>query len=159
MVWPPVAGGAAAALLEEGDVDVDVTDADPLAERLAEPVADPDCDDVAFRDEALPETDDAVWLLLELTELDTAEDAVIEEARVTPAPPVGMRLSVVLAGRTSELDGEGSSTKSAMILISVHWSPIDSSYRLPNSPLMHRNHLVEPPIASELFWHTEKPPV
>lgn len=53
----------------------------------------------------------------------------------------------------------GLSAKPARILISWHWPPIDSSYRLPNSPLMQRHHLVVPPMASEPFLHTEKPPV
>ena len=122
------------------------------------PEADPDDVDEAVREAALPEEPDDVVPLL--AELDAVADApVVEEDRVMTGPPVGMRLSVVLAGRTSELDGEESSTKSAMILISVHWSPIVSSYRLPNPPLMHRNHLVEPPRARELFWQIENPPV
>lgn len=74
-------------------------------------------------------------------------------------PLIGVTLAVVLDGRTDELDGVGFSSKETTILISVHWSPIDSSYKLPNSPLMHRHHLAEPPIASELFLHTENPPV
>lgn len=113
---------------------------------------------MAVRDEASAEDPEDTVLLL--PEFDTIEAVLVaDDAKVTPAPPVGMRLSVVLAGRTSELDGEASLTKSTRILISVHWSPIDSSYRLPNSPLMHRNHLAEPPMARDLFWHIEKPPV
>lgn len=95
--------------------DVDVLE--PLGEPLAEPVVDPDVDE-AVCEAALPEPEAAVPLL---AEPDAEADApVADEDRVTPAPPVGIRLIVVLAGRTSELDGEGSLTKSAMILISVH---------------------------------------
>lgn len=120
----PSAGGAAAAPLVEGVAEV--PEADPLAEPLAEPVADPDGVDVADREDALlEESDDAVLLL---AELDAAEDApAVEDDETMPVSPVEIRLGVVLAGTTSELEGEGSLTKSTMILISVHWSPIDSS--------------------------------
>lgn len=81
---------------------------------------------MADREDALlEESDDAVLLL---AELDAAEDApAVEDDETMPVSPVEIRLGVVLAGTTSELEGEGSLTKSTMILISVHWSPIDSS--------------------------------
>jgi hypothetical protein len=112
----PSAGGAAAAPLEEGDDEP--AELDPLAVLLAEPLAVAEAVELP-RDEALvtvPEED-----IPSLRELDLIEAVPVADAdKVTPAPPVGMRLSVVLAGRTSELEGEGSLTKSATILISVH---------------------------------------
>lgn len=82
-------------------------------------MAELDGAEVAVPDEErAEEPGDAVLLL---ADLDAVEDAAVtDDDRVMPAPPVGMRLSVVLAGRTSELEGEGSLTKSTMILISVH---------------------------------------
>jgi hypothetical protein len=131
----------------------ELLEADPVAEPLAEPLAE--AEDVAACDDAL-EASDAVLLPLAL---DAPEgEAVTDEDREAD-PLIGVTLTAVLDGRTSELDGVGFSSISTTILISVHWSPIDSSYRLPNSPLMHRHHLAEPPIASELFLHTENPPV
>jgi hypothetical protein len=131
----------------------ELLEADPVAEPLVEPLAE--AEDVAACDDAL-EASDAVLLPLAL---DAPEgEAVTDEDREAD-PLIGVTLTAVLDGRTSELDGVGFSSISTTILISVHWSPIDSSYRLPNSPLMHRHHLAEPPIASELFLHTENPPV
>lgn len=131
----------------------ELLEADPVAEPLVEPLAE--AEDVAACDDAL-EASDAVLLPLAL---DAPEgEAVADEDREAD-PLIGVTLTAVLDGRTSELDGVGFSSISTTILISVHWSPIDSSYRLPNSPLMHRHHLAEPPIASELFLHTENPPV
>jgi hypothetical protein len=131
----------------------ELLEADPVAEPLVEPLAE--AEDVAACDDAL-EASDAVLLRLAL---DAPEgEAVADEDREAD-PLIGVTLTAVLDGRTSELDGVGFSSISTTILISVHWSPIDSSYRLPNSPLMHRHHLAEPPIASELFLHTENPPV
>jgi hypothetical protein len=134
----------------------ELLEADPVAEPLVEPLAE--AEDVAACDDALiEEASDAVLLLLAL---DAPEgEAVADDDREEPDPPVAVRLAAVLDGRTSELDGVGLSSISTTILISVHWSPIHSSYKLPNLPLMHRHHLVEPPIASELFLHTENPPV
>jgi hypothetical protein len=131
----------------------ELLEANPVAEPLVEPLAE--AEDVAACDDAL-EASDAVLLPLAL---DAPEgEAVADEDREAD-PLIGVTLTAVLDGRTSELDGVGFSSISTTILISVHWSPIDSSYRLPNSPLMHRHHLAEPPIASELFLHTENPPV
>ncbi len=148
---PSDAGGAAP--LAVGD---ELPDAESLAEPLAESVVETD-DEVVRDAEPEDNPDDAVPLL---AAVDAPEgEAVAEDKEVMPAPPVGITLRKVLTGRTVELDGEGSSTRSTTILISLHCSPIDSSYKLPNAPLMHRHHLVEPPIARDLFWHTEKPPV
>lgn len=144
---PADAGGAA--LPAVGD---EVPEAEPVAEPLVDPVAGPDD---AARDVLARAPDDAELLL---AELGVADDKLADD-RVTPAPPVGITLSVELDETASELEGEGLSMKSTIILISEHWSPIDSSYKLPNAPLMHLHHLVEPPIARELFWQTEKPPV
>lgn len=132
----------------------ELLEADPVAEPLAEPLLE--AEDVAACDDALPEeASDAVLLPLAL---DAPEGEAVAD-REALDPLIGVTLTAVLDGRTSELDGVGLSSKSTTILISVHWSPIHSSYRLPNSPLMHRHHLAEPPIASELFLHTENPPV
>lgn len=129
-------------------------DAVSLPELLAEPVAE--ANDVVDREaETVEDPDDAVLLVAALDALES--DEVAEPERVTLDAPVGIRLIVLLA--TSELEVEESSAKSTTILISVHWSPMDSSYRLPNAPLMHRHHLVDPPMARDLFWHTAKPPV
>lgn len=99
-IAPPDAGGAA---------PLAVGDEVPEAEPLADPLAEPDDADAAARDDELAEDPDDVVLLL--AELDVAEGAPLaEDDRVTPAPPVGIKLSVVLAGRTSELEGEGSLT-------------------------------------------------
>ena len=145
---PADAGGAA--LPAVGD---EVPEADPVAEPLVDPVAAPDD---SARDELAEEPDDAELLL---AVLDVADDRLAEDERVTPAPPVGITLIAELDEGASELEDEGLSTKATTILISEHWSPMDSSYRLPNAPLMHRHHLVEPPMARESFWQTEKPPV
>lgn len=70
--------------------------------------------------------------------------------------------SLAVAGLDVEaagLDDEEASGKMVWILISWHCAPIHSSYRLPNSPLMHLHQRVEPPIASEPLLQTEKPPV
>ena len=100
---PPSAGGAAP--LAVGD---ELPVAEPLAELLVDPVAEPDADE-AVRDAELAEDPDEAVLLL--AELDAAEDTPLaEDDRVTAGPPVGIRLRVVLAGRTSELEGEGSLT-------------------------------------------------
>lgn len=147
-VIPADAGGAA--LPAVGD---EVGDVEPVAEPLIDPVAEPDD---AARDELAEDPETAEPLL---AELGVADDRLAEDNRVTPAPPVGITLIAELDEGTSELDDEGLSTKATMILISEHWSPMDSSYRLPNAPLMHRHHLVEPPMAREPFWQTEKPPV
>jgi hypothetical protein len=109
---PPSAGGAAPlAVADELPVAVPLAEplAEPLVEPLVDPVAEPDAADEAVRDaELADEPDDAV---LFLTELDAAEVAPLaEDDRVTAGPPVGIRLRVVLAGRTSELEGEGSLT-------------------------------------------------
>ena len=131
----------------------ELLEADSVAEPLAEPLLE--AEDVAACDDALPEeASDAVLLPLAL---DAPEGEAVAD-REALDPLIGVTLTAVLEG-TSELDGVGLSSKSTTILISVHWSPIHSSYRLPNSPLMHRHHLAEPPIASELFLHTENPPV
>jgi hypothetical protein len=145
---PADAGGAA--LPAVGD---EVPAAEPVAEPCVDSVADPDD---PTRDELAEDPDDAELLL---AELGVADDKLADDDRVTPGPPVGITLSAELDEGASELEGEGLSTKSTMILISEHWSPIDSSYRLPNAPLMHLHHLVEPPMARELFWQTENPPV
>jgi hypothetical protein len=126
----------------------ELLEADSVAEPLAGPLLE--AEDVAACDDALPEeASDAVLLPLAL---DAPEGEAVAD------PLIGVTLTAVLEG-TSELDGVGLSSKSTTILISVHWSPIHSSYRLPKLPLMHRHHLAEPPIASELFLHTENPPV
>jgi hypothetical protein len=111
---PPSAGGAAG--------NKELSAADLLVEPLAKPLAEPDGVDVEVRVEArFKETGDAVLLL---TGLDANEDVPVADvasiAEVAPAPPVGMGPSVVLAGRTSELEGESWLTNSTMILISVH---------------------------------------
>ena len=99
----PSAGGAAP-LAVGGELPV----ADPLAELLAVPVAEPVADEEVRDTELADNPDEAVLLL---AGLDVAEDAPLaEDERVTAGPPVGMRLSVVLAGRTSELEGEASLT-------------------------------------------------
>jgi hypothetical protein len=72
---------------------------------------------------------------------------------------VAVLADVLDAAEEEELEGVGWSASRATILISLHWSPMDRSYRFPKSPLMHRHHLVEPPIARDAFWHLEKPPV
>lgn len=99
---------------------------DDVPEPLVDPVAEPD--DPA-RDELAEDPEDAELLLAELllAELGVADDKLAEEDRVTPAPPVGITLIAELDEGASELEGEGLSTKSTTILISEHWSPIDSS--------------------------------
>ena len=129
----------------------ELLEADPVAEPLAEPLLE--AEDVAACDDAL--ASDAVLFPLAL---DAPEGEAVADREALDRL-IGVTLTAVLDGRTTELDGVGLSSKSTTILISVHWSPIHSSYRLPNSPLMHRHHLAEPPIASELFLHTENPPV
>lgn len=98
----PEAGGAAPLAVAEEPPDVE-----PVAEPLADPLAESVDADAEARDVELGETtDDAVLLL---ATLEVAEGAPLaEDDRVTPTPPVGVKLSVVLAGRTSELEGEGS---------------------------------------------------
>jgi hypothetical protein len=134
----------------------ELLEADPVAEPLVEPLAEAEAEaeDVAACDDAL--ASDAVLLPLAL---DAPEGEAVADKDREADPLIGVTLTAVLDGRTSELDGVGFSSISTTILISVHWSPIHSSYKLPNSPLMHRHHLAEPPIASELFLHTENPPV
>ena len=109
---PPDAGGAAPAVGDE------LPEADPVAEPLADPLADSDDADTAARDERAEDPDDALLLL---AEADVAEGVPVADDEVTPAPPVE------LAERASELEGEGWSMKATVILISEHWSPMDSS--------------------------------
>lgn len=145
---PADAGGAALPAVGDKVPEAELV-AEPLVDLLAEP-------DDSARDELAEDPDDAELLL---AELGVADERLAEDDRVTPGPPVEITLSVELDEGASELEDEGLSTKSTMILISEHWSPMDSSYRLPNAPLMHLHHLVEPPMARDLFWQTEKPPV
>lgn len=109
---PSDAGGAAP--LAVGD---ELPDAVSVTEPLSEPVVE--ADDEADREaEAAEEPYDTVLLL---AALDAPEgDDVAEVDRVELPSPVEIRLSVLLAGRTRELEGEGSLTKSTTILISVH---------------------------------------
>ena len=67
--------------------------------------------------------------------------------------------SAVLEAATDELLDVGSSTNEARMRISWHCSPIHSSYRLLKVPLRQFHHRVVPPMARDLFWQTEKPPV
>lgn len=145
---PSAAGGAAPLAVGEELPD---------AVLVAEPDADPLPDSVA---EGVDGDEEPVRVAVLLLRLDASEDRdVAEDDRAETGTLVEMRLSVELVEGARELDDEGSSSRSTTILISVHCSPIDSSYRLPNAPLMHRHHLVVPPIARELFLHIEKPPV
>lgn len=100
---PPEAGGAAPPAV--GD---ELPEAEPVAEPIADPLAVPDDADAAARDELAEDPDGAVLLL---TAPDVADAVPVEEDdKVTPVLPVGIKLSVELAERTTELEGEVLST-------------------------------------------------
>lgn len=120
----------------------------PEAERLA----------AAPVGEAEPDEPPGVALAVLLEEFVSnaaVPDAVLERLVVASANS----LFRIVEGVTDKLDVEAFAGKMAWIRISWHWPPIYSSYRFPKAPLMHRHHLVVPPIAREPFLQTEKPPV
>lgn len=106
---PPSAAGGAAPLA----VGEELPDAGPVAESLPGSVAE--VGEVAVGDEE-PAGETVLLLRLEVPEA----RGVVVDVWLALDLPVDIRLRVELAGRTLELEDEGSSKRSTTILISVH---------------------------------------
>jgi hypothetical protein len=141
----PSAGGAAAG----EDVSLAPSDPDVAAASVA-------LFEYGVADENAPLLAPLVTLIILLLSL---VNPLVSLALIKLVLPLSAADVVELIIASLLLEDVSWSWNTAWMRISWHWSPIDSSYRFPNAPLMQRHQRVEPPMASESLPQTAKPPV